>query len=67
MNFYLFWSVDDLKLLMIIFGLLAIWLVRTRVKYESNNYSSKNVVETVISLGRENKRANNQELDKWIN
>jgi len=67
MNVYLFWSVGDLKLLMIILGLLAIWLVRTRVKHESSSYSSKRIAETVISLGSATQQVNKQELDKWIN
>jgi len=66
MNLYLFWSVGDLKVLMIIVGLLAFWIVRTRVQHESTSYSSKEIVETVISLGGASEHMNKQELDKWV-
>ena len=66
MNLYLFWSVGDLKVLMIIVGLLAFWLVRTRVQHESTNYSSKEIVKTVISLGAASEHMNKKELDKWV-
>jgi len=67
MNFYLLWSVGDLKLLMILLGLLAIWLIRTRVKHESSRYSTNEIVENVVLLGSASKHMNKQELDKWVN
>jgi len=67
MNFYLFWSEGELKLLMIILGLLACWLVRTRVNYENSSYLSKGFVETVISFDSTGEQVNKQELDKWVN
>ena len=66
MNFYVFWSVDDLKLLMMILGLLAVWMVRTSVKHESNRYSCQENVETFISLNSTGKQVSKQELDKWV-